>query len=190
VIVTAYQIEIMRSVLDDEQRDLLKCTLQYLQMLGHINGVDGDGMEVAIQCISEATGVECIPPDETTPSLLDFYRSGLSSLLSNAGKPDGIDRFLKALTDKGYFDGVEVNSDEYNVRLLKAKRKFHDQFRRSSNCVMHAPDFNVEEKAKELKLHGNTLISNGDYLGAVKAYSEAIELDSNNAVLYANRAAA
>lgn len=43
--------------------------------------------------------------------------------------------------------------------------------------------------AAELKEKGNKLFVAKDYTAAYYKYSEAIELDANNAVLHANRAA-
>ena len=39
-----------------------------------------------------------------------------------------------------------------------------------------------------LKSEGNQFFSRGQYKEAIDKYSEAIELDSKNAILYANRA--
>ena len=49
-----------------------------------------------------------------------------------------------------------------------------------------------EKKAQveRLKAEGNALHSKGDYAKARSKYTEAIALDGENAVLYANRAAA
>lgn len=43
---------------------------------------------------------------------------------------------------------------------------------------------------EQLKTEGNALHLKGDHSGALSKYSEAIKLDPENAVLYANRAAA
>nr|VWO94872.1 Putative transcriptional repressor [Ganoderma boninense] len=40
-----------------------------------------------------------------------------------------------------------------------------------------------------LKAEGNALFVNNDFTGAYQKYTEAIKHDSNNAVLYCNRAA-
>ena len=44
-------------------------------------------------------------------------------------------------------------------------------------------------RAAQLKDEGNKLYVGKDYAAAYGKYSEAIDLDSKNAVLYANRAA-
>jgi len=45
------------------------------------------------------------------------------------------------------------------------------------------------DAAERLKVLGNKLHQNGEYQGAYAKYSEAIQKDSKNAILYANRAA-
>jgi len=44
--------------------------------------------------------------------------------------------------------------------------------------------------AEELKTEGNALFTAGDYLGALEKFSEAIELDEKNQVLFSNRSGA
>ena len=44
-------------------------------------------------------------------------------------------------------------------------------------------------RAEQLKAEGNALHAKGNYVGARSKYSEAIQLDGENAILYANRAA-
>jgi tetratricopeptide (TPR) repeat protein len=53
---------------------------------------------------------------------------------------------------------------------------------------MSTPDSN-RNAAERLKLLANKLHQNGEYQGAYAKYSEAIQKDPANAVLYANRAA-
>ncbi|KIK55174.1 hypothetical protein GYMLUDRAFT_176110 [Collybiopsis luxurians FD-317 M1] len=47
----------------------------------------------------------------------------------------------------------------------------------------------MSEEARRLKDEGNTFFQERQYLKAYYSYSDAILLDNNNAVLYANRAA-
>eukprot|EP00927_Polykrikos_kofoidii_P009782 TRINITY_DN140_c0_g1_i6.p1 TRINITY_DN140_c0_g1~~TRINITY_DN140_c0_g1_i6.p1 ORF type:complete len:770 (-),score=183.36 TRINITY_DN140_c0_g1_i6:158-2467(-) len=46
------------------------------------------------------------------------------------------------------------------------------------------------EAAEELKNEGNALFQSGDTLGALKKFTEAIEMDGNNHVLFSNRSGA
>ena len=47
--------------------------------------------------------------------------------------------------------------------------------------------YDSKTQAEELKLEGNKLQLSGQYDAANALYSRAIELDTRNAVLYANR---
>ncbi|KAL6307637.1 TPR-like protein [Sparassis latifolia] len=55
---------------------------------------------------------------------------------------------------------------------------------------MSSPSEQSKTKAEELKIEGNALQRKGDYRGAHTKYSEAIKFNSENAILFANRAAA
>ena len=44
--------------------------------------------------------------------------------------------------------------------------------------------------ASDLKTQGNAAFSSGDYENAIKLFTQAIELDTTNHVLYSNRSAA
>ncbi|KAI0715074.1 TPR-like protein [Earliella scabrosa] len=52
------------------------------------------------------------------------------------------------------------------------------------------PSDDDKARAEQLKVEGNALHAKGNYVGARSKYSDAIKLDGENAVLYANRAAA
>lgn len=46
-----------------------------------------------------------------------------------------------------------------------------------------------KDQAERLKAEGNALFAKNDFAGAYKKYSEAIQFDDKNAILYCNRAA-
>lgn len=48
----------------------------------------------------------------------------------------------------------------------------------------------MDKHPDDLKDEGNQALKAGDFFGAIKAYSQAIELDRSNAIYYSNRAAA
>ena len=83
------------------------------------------------------------------------------------------------LKQKGYFQGVEEGSPAYFERYEKAKTKFN---------ARNNPFEGLS--ADQLKTHGNQKMVSGQYQEAVNYYSKAIELDSSNAIYFANRAAA
>jgi hypothetical protein len=53
----------------------------------------------------------------------------------------------------------------------------------------HLVNISMSDEAKRLKDGGNAFFIKKDYIRAASLYSEAILLDENNAILYANRAA-
>eukprot|EP00755_Sulcionema_specki_P012373 Sspe_Gene.51248::Locus_28465_Transcript_1_1_Confidence_1.000_Length_1171::g.51248::m.51248/K16365/SGTA; small glutamine-rich tetratricopeptide repeat-containing protein alpha len=87
--------------------------------------------------------------------------------------------FLSVLKTKGYFQGCDEGSDEYNSRLEKARAKF----RAKSNPYEGL-------NAEQLKEKGNQLMTKSQFKEAVGFYTKAIELEPDNAIFYSNRAAA
>ena len=59
----------------------------------------------------------------------------------------------------------------------------------SSFPTMSASPHQPEADSQRLKAEGNALFSKGNFSGAYNKYTSAIELDSQNAILYCNRAA-
>ncbi|KAJ7109813.1 hypothetical protein C8R44DRAFT_263390 [Mycena epipterygia] len=55
--------------------------------------------------------------------------------------------------------------------------------------LIHFAIMTPEDRAQRLKLQGNELHEKGEHQAAYEKYSEAIEEDPNNAILYANRSA-
>lgn len=54
----------------------------------------------------------------------------------------------------------------------------------------HAEDPDAEQKSLEKKQEGNTFLSSGKYLDAIRLYSEALEYTPTNAIVLSNRAQA
>lgn len=120
---------------------------------GTIKSDDAEGIEVAVQCIAEAFGVD--PDDSTQVEELSIKPASLLSIF-------------------------EV--------VLKTQNKVSSTSVSSSDAVQNDPE--SKKKAEELKGKGNTEMGQKNYVEAIKLYTEAIKLDSENAVYYANRAAA
>lgn len=92
---------------------------------------------------------------------------------------DKFKSFLELITKKGYFEGSEPGTEEYESRMVRARTRFEARGAQYDNM-----------SAEQLKQKGNTLMSQGKYREAVSCYTKALEIDPCNHVLYANRAAA
>lgn len=95
--------------------------------------------------------------------------------------------WLGKLKERGYFEGVEVNSEEYRERYQKAKAKFDQKFNSVKGNVSN------EKEAEEFKLSGNQCLKDGEYEKAVEWYKKAIErcgAGKNSHIYYSNLAAA
>ncbi|KAJ3042548.1 hypothetical protein HDV00_007082 [Rhizophlyctis rosea] len=147
---------------DDKKKKLAFAICEYLQQSiqnGAIKADDAEGIEVAVQCIGEAFGVD--PTDDEHQKQYSIKPANLLSIF---------DVYLatqKKVKSEGKADGLG-KSDELDQKQI-AERK---------------------AKAEELKGQGNKAIGAKNYPEAVKLYTQAIELDSENPLYYGNRAAA
>jgi small glutamine-rich tetratricopeptide repeat-containing protein alpha len=117
--------------------------------------------------------------------------------------------YRKLLTEKGYFAGTVEGTPEYQTKYERAKAKFIDKYQQPTPTVdtpipsVSSPPtspsptpaspqtpFDNIKQAEEYKNLGNQKLSAHQYQEAVDNYSKAIEFDPNNAIYYANRAAA
>ncbi|CAG8621036.1 17851_t:CDS:10 [Gigaspora margarita] len=144
----------------DIKKRLVFSILQFLQQSikdGTIKEEDTEGVEVAVQCIGEAFGVNTEDPDQKA---LYATKAPLISVFEVAVKAQ--ERITKAPTPR------TTSATATKTELSEEQKK----------------------KAEELKAAGNAKVSEKDYRTAVKLYSEAIAINENSAIYYANRAAA
>lgn len=87
--------------------------------------------------------------------------------------------FLSILEKKGYFGGAEPGSEEYKIKMERARRKYEQRSNPFEGLT-----------AEEVKAKGNEFMSQGKYQDAVSAYTKAIELSPENVIYFSNRAAA
>lgn len=115
--------------------------------------------------------------------------SSCSSSSSSAGMGTTFESFRAKLEEMGFFRGVVPGSPEYESRIRMAKAKFDET---SQNMKSSSPGPSAADKAaaEELKNAGNEALQAKNFEGAVASYSQAIKLDSTNAVYFSNRAAA
>jgi len=145
----------------------LKLVLAILDFLttsirdGIIKEDDKEGLEVAIQCIGEAFGVD--PNDQAQRQRLSIKPATLSSLF---------DVFAKTQS-KMSASGASATSSTASAPK-SAKPSEADQ----------------KKAAEEYKKEGNAFMSSKSYDAAIEAYTKAVKLDPSNPVYYSNRAAA
>lgn len=91
-------------------------------------------------------------------------------------------KYLASLREKGYFNNVEQDSEEYNLRVSKARARLEAEEKEQSAARL--------AQAEEKKQLGNELLQQKKIDEAIQAYNEAITLNPKSAIYYANRAAA
>lgn len=187
--------------------------LQYLTHLQQSGGesakaagiVDLEPLEVAIQCLTEATGVSYQPNQilSNDAGLSELYQIGSRTLSSLESHPK-YSSFLATLKSSDFFKGIQEGSFEYVQRLEQARQKFQEKFLNGGEQTTEAApapaasasaapvEVTAEMKsaAESAKNEGNALLGKGDHAGAVAKYSDAIKLNPNHAIYFANRAAA
>jgi len=174
--------------------------------------IDTESLEVAIQCLSTAFAMDVNDESQkeelsTETSLKEIFKYGLvldksentpigrmlKQVIKNSESNPIVSReeqifeekfqkYLAALTEKGFFTGTELGSAEYNERVEKARARLKDEEKKAQA--------QREAQAEEKKAEGNTFLRDSKIDEAIKAYTEAIDLNPYNAIYYANRAAA
>ncbi|GIY38108.1 small glutamine-rich tetratricopeptide repeat-containing protein beta [Caerostris extrusa] len=129
-----------------------------------------ESLEVAVQCLQTA------------------YDIDIDSSSSQPNLPFSLEEI---------FACVLAPKEKYYFKLEFIRSSCSDKFENILSClILENSDVNDENKRKLLlkaeclKNMGNTLMRSNMYSEAAKYYSQAIEIDSNNAVYYCNRAAA
>lgn len=140
----------------------------------------------------------CLRREVVDGGLLELFRLGVSSVRSIESQPK-FAQFLAQLKGGDFFKGVQPNTLEYNQRMEQARSKFQAKFAESSAASSPvAADASVtmtisdadKAAAEAAKNEGNALLGKADHAGAVAKYSEAIRLNPQHAIYFANRAAA
>lgn len=145
-------------------------------------------------------------------TLASVFRAGCAALgaksaaeqLSELQSSEAFGQFVKVVSAKGYFKGVEEGSEGYDERMSKLVAKFRARTEAasggpaveeagasSSSRSAAAPPTAAarsaappstgakaadEKRAEEVKGEGNKLLLAKDYEGAEKSYTEALEL--------------
>ncbi|KAG0164441.1 hypothetical protein DFQ28_009115 [Apophysomyces sp. BC1034] len=143
---------------------------------GTITQDDQEGIEVAMQCIGEAYGVD--PADQVQQEAYSTKPANLLSIFEVYLK-------TKSKSKAQSSAAPPVPQREYLIFSEIVIIKTMTEFSKTS-------EISEEDKAKaeELKAAGNRKVSERNYPEAIKLYTEAIALNGSQAVYYANRAAA
>jgi len=146
---------------------------------------DDEGLEVAMQCISESFGIN-VDKDTSLDiglQLTPLFKEQMAKTQSSGDNSDAseakLQEFISILKNKGYFNGVQEGSPQYWEKYETAKRKFQQR-----------NDPYAGLSAEQLKAQGNNKMVQHQYKEAVGFYSKAIECEPTNAIFYCNRAAA
>jgi small glutamine-rich tetratricopeptide repeat-containing protein alpha len=156
-----------------------KIVVSFLEMIRGLKLEDTESIDVAVQCLSQAFGVDIEDKQSqyhTPTPLVDLWAKAIPTNTEDETK---LLEFLQILEQKGYFNGVEKGTPEYGTRLEKAKTKFYS---RQNPYEGLSPD--------QLKVKGNECMTSSKYKDALGYYTKAAELDPTNHLYHANRAAA
>ncbi|KIP06947.1 hypothetical protein PHLGIDRAFT_35715 [Phlebiopsis gigantea 11061_1 CR5-6] len=128
---------------------------------GTVKQDDQESLEVAIQCIGEAFGVD--PSDEAQRDKLSVKPATLQSIF---------DVFIKTREKMGSTGPASTPTST------------------STAAQPNAPSADDKAAAEKLKAQGNAKMSTKEYDAAIEFYGQAIAKDATNPVYYSNRAAA
>eukprot|EP01095_Lingulamoeba_sp_RSL-Kostka_P011874 TRINITY_DN4621_c0_g1_i1.p1 TRINITY_DN4621_c0_g1~~TRINITY_DN4621_c0_g1_i1.p1 ORF type:complete len:395 (+),score=169.46 TRINITY_DN4621_c0_g1_i1:160-1344(+) len=144
--------------------------------------IEVDSLEVAVQCIQTAYGIDL--NDEQFKNM-DIDSNNNNEEKKEVRSEEEIqfeNRFVEynlILKKQGAYKGLEEGTQEWEEReqLLRSKLKDIEKQKR-------------EKTAEQKKAEGNVKLQNHQFNEAIDLYSQAIELNPNNAIYYSNRAAA
>ncbi|KXN83637.1 Small glutamine-rich tetratricopeptide repeat-containing protein 2 [Leucoagaricus sp. SymC.cos] len=151
--------------MSEKQQRLVFSIIEFLNQSiddGTVKADDKESLEVAVQCIGEAFGVD--PSNQEQVEKLS----------------------VKPATLRSIFDVYMKTRDNFGARAQASASSFVD----ASSSSSKSPTAEDKEKAEKLKQEGNILMTAKKYDEAIETYTKAIALDGTNPVYYSNRAAA
>ncbi|KAF8649802.1 hypothetical protein AX16_005567 [Volvariella volvacea WC 439] len=149
--------------MSEKQQRLVLSIIDFLNQSiadGTVKSEDSESLEVAIQCIGEAFGVDPTNSEQTEK---------LS--IKPATLPTIFDVFLKTRS-KSSQGGSDASTSA------------------ASASTPENPSASDKAEAEKHKAQGNVFMSKKSYDEAIEAYTKAINLDATNPVFFSNRAAA
>ncbi|EKF37776.1 small glutamine-rich tetratricopeptide repeat protein, putative [Trypanosoma cruzi marinkellei] len=167
--------------LTEEHRKLV---FSFMRMLRGVNSPDPERVNTIIKLLGDEYGVNPAGVGGCHDTGVDVFKAFCQALQSqesreNTQQNEKFKAFLDLIQKKGYFAGAEPGTEEYASRLEKAKQKF--EMRNNPYQGM---------SAEEIKNKGNELMGMAKYKEAIAYYTKSIEMEPENHVFFANRAAA
>nr|CCC91089.1 conserved hypothetical protein [Trypanosoma congolense IL3000] len=177
----ADEAPVTQHTVTDEDKKLVFSFVQYLLTVSTSNA---EQVNTVVNLLGEMFGVDPAGVGGSHDPDVDLFEAfrralGEREKSRNSHQDEKFNSFLELLTKKGYFTGAEPGSEEYNSRLEKARQKFEKRNNPYDGMT-----------AEEIKNKGNELMGVTKYKEAVAAYTKAIEMEPENHVFFANRAAA
>jgi len=143
---------------------------------GTVKADDREGLEVAVQCIGEAFGVD--PNDSEQRERLTIKPATLQSLFDVYLKTTAKMKSAPAPAPTAFATTGPAGTSASTTAATGATSSFT------------APTAEDKKAADALKGQGNSYMSARKYDEAIEAYTKAVKLDPTNPVYFSNRAAA
>lgn len=164
--------------------DHKKLVFSFIRTLRATKLQDGAAVDAAVRGLSTLFDIDPAAGGgayDTPVDVMAVFRSALHEhdKRVDAEHDEKFNAFVELLEKKGYFGGVEKDSAEYKERLQRAREKFNKRNNPYDGMT-----------AGQIKNKGNEYMMQGKYKEAVTCYTKAIELEPENSVYFANRAAA
>ena len=84
-------------------------------------------LEVAKECLCDAFELDANAPGDTSRSLSEAWEASSEPQVSEK-LSDAFAKFILDVSKKGFFEGCEAGSAEFNDRFSKAKTKFFSKY--------------------------------------------------------------
>lgn len=161
-----------------------KLVFSVIRMLQGVNTPSRENLEGICHALAhefniDAAGIGGV--HDADVDVLEAFKSALAEKQKKLSpeQDEKFAAFVELLGKKGYFNGVEPGTDDYNARLAKAREKFNQRNNPYEGL-----------SGEQLKTKGNELMTQAKYKEAIAYYTKAIELEPTNYIYYANRSAA
>ncbi|KAJ3226678.1 hypothetical protein HK099_004422 [Clydaea vesicula] len=131
-------------------------------------------------------------------SICDFLNQSIKNNTIEDDHKEGIEVAVQCIAEAFSFD-LEKDQGNYSIKpatllgvfeVFQKTQKNLENSNTNSNQQSAESDLEKKKKSELLKSKGNKKMAEKNYKEAIDFYTQAIEVDNQNAVFYANRAAA